>query len=234
MPKILIEVDTDSGAVRVVSGSAPVDESWRDETGFPKIKEFGRARFMLVAPVNPAWRPSMEAEVIGAAPAHLGDPGDPDGARSPAGFPTVAGRIIYGQGTFASDAELEAYIGAAALSQANMAAGDVARSQEQAALQPGAIDIATLTKDDLKFFWTFGMELLSYVGPVKVIHDFNAWMDYGRRDDGTGHVPAVPGIPGTVGWTVQEHQQARDGWAWGDYTGPLRAVVAKHRGVASL
>lgn len=139
--------------------------------------------------------------------------------------------------TFQTKEEHEDWKRRVAQRDQNLADAQAQIVADQAVLQPGALDIATLTKDDLKFLWTFGMELYADVGPMRIQHLFNSWMDSGRQDDGTGHVPPVVGIPGTEGWTVEEHQKARDGsggWDWSSYQGPLRARLAKRRNVEDI
>lgn len=232
MTKFLIEIDTDAGTASIVGqpSSGPANEDWRNETGFPKIVQFGRARFMLTAPINPKWRPSANAEVIGAAPAHLADPSG--GARSPAGFPLVDGRVLWGESTFANDAEVLDYITRVALRDANLIAGDAATAANAVVLQPGALDIRTLDADGLKFLWTFGNEIggdSTKVGPADLRKRFHHWLDYaGNADDGTGHAPTMDGLPATAGWPVAEFQKVRNGaWDWSGYHGPARALVPR-------
>lgn len=226
MPKMVIEIDTDAGTASVIgqAPSAPVNEDWRNETGFPKIVQFGRARFMLTAPINPAWQPSVNAQVIGQAPAHLSDPADPPGARSPAGFPTVSGRVLYGDQTFADDAEVTAAIGSSESVTGTTASQD--------ALLPGALDIRTLDADGLKFLATFVGEIggsSAKVGPAGIYKRFHHWMDYaGNSDDGSGHAPTLDVLPATAGWPVAEFQKVRNGaWDWSGYHGAARALVPR-------
>lgn len=103
--EILVELNVGGATVPV---SAPSEE-WRNETGWPLAKVFGRATFNMTAPTNPLWKPSLEAEVIGHQAA-LADPGAPSGSRSPAGFPTVNGRVQWGGQTFDNDEQVFACI----------------------------------------------------------------------------------------------------------------------------
>lgn len=232
MTKFLIEIDTEAGTASIVGqpSRGPANEDWRNETGFPKIKQFGRAQFMLTAPLNPRWRPSAHAEVIGAAPAYLADPSG--GARSPAGFPLHNGRVLYGDSTFENDAMLEDYIARTAMRDANLIAGDAALAAGDQVLAPGALDIRTLDADGLKFLWTFGSEIggdSTKVGPGGIRKRFHHWLDYaGNSDDGTGHAPALDVLPATAGWPVAEFQKVRAGaWDWSGYHGPARALVPR-------
>jgi hypothetical protein len=100
----------------VNAGQAPAEqaESWRTETGFPKLKVFDGATLMLYSPINPAWKPSMAAQIFGAQGAHVNDPSVPVGARSPMGFPMVRGSVLYGDSAFANDADVQKYMQAVA------------------------------------------------------------------------------------------------------------------------
>lgn len=95
------------------------DNSWANETGFPKHKTFGRATFAMTAPTNPMWKPSIEAEVIGSQGAFLVDPGVPSGNRSPAGFPAVNGKPQWGGQVFDNDDQVLAVIAQEAKDAAN-------------------------------------------------------------------------------------------------------------------
>jgi hypothetical protein len=96
----------------VNAGQAPATpgEDWRMETGFPKIKVIDGASLMLYSPVNPLWKPSQSAWVFSQSGAHVNDPSDPVGARSPAGFPMARGSVLYGDSAFANDADVMKYI----------------------------------------------------------------------------------------------------------------------------
>ena len=105
--EILAELNVGGATIPV---SQPVDEAWRNETGWPLAKVFGRATFNMTAPTNPLWKPTVEAEIFGSQGAALADPGVPSGARSPAGFPTASGRVQWGGQTFDNDEQVFAVI----------------------------------------------------------------------------------------------------------------------------
>ncbi len=103
--EILVELDA-GGVTIPPTPTTPPNEEWRNETGWPLAKTFGRATFNMTAPTNPLWKPSVEAEVFGSQGAHLADPGAPSGSRSPAGFPTAGGRVQWGGQTFDNDEQV--------------------------------------------------------------------------------------------------------------------------------
>lgn len=103
--EILVELD--AGGVTVPpTPTTPTNEEWRNETGWPLAKTFGRATFNMTAPTNPLWKPSVNAEVFGSQGAHLADPGAPSGSRSAAGFPTAGGRVLWGDQGFDNDEQV--------------------------------------------------------------------------------------------------------------------------------
>ena len=106
--EILVELEVGGATVPV---TPPVtNEEWRNETGWPLAKVFGRATFNMTAPTNPLWKPSVNAEVVGSQGAALADPGAPSGSRSPAGFPLAGGRVLYGDQGFDNDEQVWACI----------------------------------------------------------------------------------------------------------------------------
>ena len=217
--KVLIEVDTDTGAVRKVGDSpsaAPVDESWRDETGFPKLKQFGRAQFMMQAPTNPAWKISAESDVLGSQGAHLQDPSDPPGARSPSGFPVHKGRILYGQESYGSEAELFANVRATDARTQALVDGDAAAQVRNAVLQPGMLDMRTYNAEDLMFAGTFMSEIgAGKQGPRNIEKAFNNWWH-----DGTVKLPELP-------TTEEILERKHQSWDWSTYHGPVRALLPR-------
>lgn len=90
------------------------DESWRNEPGFPKLKTINGATFDLLTPLNPKYIGSVTDQVLGSQGAHIHDPASPQGARSPAGWPTVNGKPQYAGNVFEDDAAVQAYLDASA------------------------------------------------------------------------------------------------------------------------
>lgn len=96
-----------------------------DNTGYPKNVVFDGVTFHLYRPINPKWKPSQYAKMFGKHQV-LNDPSletTPDGfpSRSEAGYPLVynfvkdgkpykPAVILYGEQTFNTDEEVEAYI----------------------------------------------------------------------------------------------------------------------------
>ena len=90
-------------------------------------------------------------------------------------------------------------------------------------LEPGQLDCRTFTTEDAMFFWRFGAELTAYVGPRAAENRLINGLDEGRMP-----VPEFPNI-GFV-----DQAQLRGEWDWTNYRGPLRALLAKHRGVEDI
>lgn len=239
----------------VLAGPAtPGEEDWRNETGFPKVKTINGVTMMLKAPLNPLWRGSVTSEVFtsygktGADPSNSPDP-DTYPLRSPGGFPMVypvvldtdgklhvsnkvPPRISFDGQTFENDALVSDYIMRSKMRDDNLKAGDAAYAASVETLYPGALDIRTLDAEGLKFLWLFSTEIggdSTRVGPADIRKRFHHWMDYaGNMDDGTGHAPALPGLPATQGWTTDEFKAARNGgWDWSGYHGPARKLLPR-------
>lgn len=87
-------------------------------------------------------------------------------------------------------------------------------------LEPGQLDCRTFTTEDAMFFWRFGAELTAYVGPRAPENRLINGLDEGRMP-----LPEFPHI-GHV-----DQAQLRGEWDWSNYRGPLRGLLAKHRGV---
>lgn len=102
----------------------------------------------------------------------------------------------------------------------NLVAWGEAFAAKGEVLEPGQLDCRTFTTDDLYFFWQFGAELTAYVGPRAVENRLINNADIGAYPDSE-----FPNI-GPV-----DQAQLRGGWDWANYRGPLRAILAKHRGV---
>ena len=90
-------------------------------------------------------------------------------------------------------------------------------------LEPGQMDCRTFTTEDAYFFWRFSAELTRYVGPRAPENRLINGLDEGR-------MPMVefPGIG------IIDQAQLRGEWDWTSYRGPLRAILAAHRGVADI
>ena len=105
----------------------------------------------------------------------------------------------------------------------NLVAWGEAFAAKAEALEPGQLDCRTFTTDDAMFFWRFGAELTQYVGPRAPENRLINGLDEGRMP-----LPEFPAI-GPV-----DQALLRGGWDWSNYRGPLRAILAQHRGVADI
>ena len=237
MQRIIIEIPDNATPAQVASAALDAwgaksgggSDAWRDETGFPKVKLINGAHVMLQAPVNPEWEPSSAAQTFGRAPGtFVADPSSPPGARSRSGYPTVGGFIQFGDGSFRTEEDLAAWRGASA-QQGNQGGID---AQQQATLQPGAVDILTLDDADLRFLGAFYNELVptGLVGPVAIAHRLSHFMDYGASETNK-HVAELPNMGE---WDAAEAREIKNGKWDSNYRGPLRAVLAKHRGVDDI
>ncbi len=99
-----------------------------------------------------------------------------------------------------------------------------ANSPNQEALQPGQWDIRGANTDDVLFYWTFAGELNSYVGPRATVRRMLTWLDVGSTDT----FPEIPGLEKKAQFFI------RGIWDWHPYQGPLRAILAKHRGLVDI
>lgn len=90
-------------------------------------------------------------------------------------------------------------------------------------LELGQVDCRQFTTEDAYFFWRFGAELTAYVGPRAPENRLINALD-------AGSFPAqeFPNIPSV------DQAQLRGGWDWTTYRGPLRAILAGHRGVTDI
>ena len=102
---------------------------------YPRVETIMGAQFYLKAAIAPTWEPSQYGRMFGARQV-LPDPSNAEGdqpLRSPAGYPLVyliAGRparVLFGESTFADDAQVERYRAAVAESMA----GQQRRDEEQ-------------------------------------------------------------------------------------------------------
>lgn len=191
-----------------VPSSGGGDASWRNETGFPKVKLINGAHVLLHAPVNPEWQPSSMAQTFGGqAGSYVADPSSPPGARSPSGFPTVGGFIQFGDGSFQTEAQLTAWRGASA-SQGNQGGID---AQQQATLQPWQVDVKAIPREQLEGLLVAiarnEVGLSAKYGPTKLLHELSAFMPNGITDDGTGHVVPPPSFPELADLTVERAKQ---------------------------
>lgn len=92
-------------------------------TDYPRVVVVQGAQFYAKVPINPKWEPSQYGKVFGKKMI-LNDPSNaPDGKplRSAAGYPLYYGpdgkaRVLYGESTFSTDEQVEAYIVAVAAS----------------------------------------------------------------------------------------------------------------------
>lgn len=109
------------------------------------------------------------------------------------------------------------------VSEDDRARGEALRANDQAqaaadvVLQPGALDIRTMSAEDLLFYGTYSAELAGTVGPRDVEKVFVNWWQYGSAP--------LPDLPAT-----KDMIDRRVGWDWSTYHGPLRDLLSKHRG----
>jgi len=116
---------------------------------------------------------------------------------------------------YESEADRERGQNLVAWGQAFAAKGEV--------LEPGQLDCRTFTTEDALFFWRFGAEVTAYVGPRAPENRLINALDAGALPN-----PEFPNV-GAV-----DQAQLRGGWDHSTYRGPLRAILAKHRGVDDL
>lgn len=166
-----------------IKSSGP-SEDWRYETGFPKEKTIKGAMILLQAPVNPEWEPSQYAKTFGQQGYRVVDPSMPPGARSPSGYPTYRGIIMFGDETFKNEDELAKWRGAVA-AQGNQ--GDL-DAQQQAVLQPWQIDVKKLDRaqlEDLLYKLGHGesQTVFRNFGPTKLIHPLSLFMSASGIND---------------------------------------------------
>lgn len=105
----------------------------------------------------------------------------------------------------------------------NLVAWGEAFAAKGEVLEMGQIDCRTFDTDDAMFFWRFGAELTAYVGPRAAENRLINGLDEGRMP-----LPEFPNI-GPV-----DQAALRGAWDHSTYHGPLRAILAKHRGVADV
>lgn len=105
----------------------------------------------------------------------------------------------------------------------NLVAWGEAFAAKAEVLEPGQLDCRTFDTEDAMFFWRFGAELTAYVGPRAPENRLINALDAGALPD-----PEFPRIDGV------DQARLRGGWDWSNYRGPLRAILAKHRGVADI
>lgn len=217
MKTITITVDDNASAVTIMQavvdalakhpGAAAADD-WRHEGGYPKIKVFEGAALMLQAPINPDWVPSTIARVLGKDGRFVDDPAVPPGARSPAGYPTAGGRVMFGVEAFSNDTELATWRAAVA-AQGN---GGGLDAERQATLQPGQVDVKAIPRDQLEGLLVAiarnEVGLSARYGPTKLLHELSAFMTAaGITDDGTGHVVPPASFPELADMTVERAKQ---------------------------
>lgn len=215
MKKLTIEYNDDATPVEIMQAvlvalgsgkSGGGSDAWRSETGFPKAKVINGARVMMQAPTNPEWQPSSQAISLSSAPnTFVHDPSNPKGARSPAGFPTYSGRVMFADESFANDAELAAWREAVA-QQGNQAGIDAI---EQAKLLPGAVDVTTLPLSELEIVLADIVHVLANHGtthgPVRALHELSNLMTAaGITEDPArpGYIIAPPSFPQLGALTV--------------------------------
>lgn len=90
-------------------------------------------------------------------------------------------------------------------------------------LEAGQIDCRQFTTEDAYFFWVFGAELTAYVGPRAPENRLITALDTNNMPN-----PEFPNI-GPI-----DQSLLRGGFDLGSYHGPLRAILAKHRGVEDI
>jgi hypothetical protein len=121
--------------IGVVTGDAPQVPVELPVPTYPRLEVIQGAQFYLRAPIAPTWEPSQYGRMFGARQV-LPDPSNAKGEqplRSPAGYPLVyliAGRparVLFGESTFADDAQVERYRQAVAESMA----GQQRRDEEE-------------------------------------------------------------------------------------------------------
>lgn len=105
----------------------------------------------------------------------------------------------------------------------NLVAWGEAFAAKGEVLEPGQLDCRQFRTDDAYFFWLFGAELTAYVGPRAPENRMINALDAGSFPD-----PEFPLI------TNVDQAQLRGAWDWTGYCGPLRAILAKHRGVDAV
>lgn len=105
----------------------------------------------------------------------------------------------------------------------NLVAWGEAFAAKAEVLEPGQLDCRTFDLEDAMFFWRFGAELTAYVGPRAPENRLINALDVGALPD-----PEFPHI-GAV-----DQAALRGAWDHSMYQGPLRAILAKHRGVADV
>lgn len=124
---------------------------------------------------------------------------------------------------FTTQAELDDYLRRVQERDANLAEWDKAFAEKGEALEAGQLDCRNFNTDDAYFFWRFGAELTAYVGPRAPESRLINALDVGALPD-----PEFP----QIGYVDQA--QLRGGWDWTQYRGPLRAILAGHRGVTDI
>ena len=105
----------------------------------------------------------------------------------------------------------------------NLVAWGEAFAAKGEVLEPGQLDCRTFDTEDAMFFWRFGSELTAYVGPRAPENRLINGLDAGAVN------PAEFPKIGPV-----DQALLRGGWDWSGYRGPLREILAKHRGVADI
>lgn len=226
-----------AAVVGILNGtSSPASASWRDEIGFPKLKNINGVMYMLKSPLNPDWKTSPSDYVFGGVTAdgvrYLADPSNADAKhspRSPAGYPLIYGmepggvnsermrpRILYDGVTHESDLMIADYDRRVVERNANLAQWQVDANIRNAVLQPGAIDISSLNAEDLMFLGTFMSEIgVEKVGPRDIEKAFYNWFR-----DGTSPLLELP-------VTAQILERKHQPYDWSGYHGPVRALIPR-------
>jgi len=125
--------------------------------------------------------------------------------------------------TFATKAEHDDWKQRAAERDANLAEWGRAFEAKGEVLEAGQIDCRTFNINDLYFFWVFGAELTAYVGPRAAENRMITYADVGAFPQ--GEFPYIGRV---------DQALLRGGFDWSAYQGPLRALLAQHRGVSDI
>lgn len=127
------------------------------------------------------------------------------------------------QHTFQTQAEYEDFLRRLRERDANLVEWGRAFEAKGEVLEAGQIDCRTFNTNDLYFFWVFGAELTAYVGPRAAENRMITYADVGAFPQ--GEFPYIGRV---------DQALLRGGFDWQAYQGPLRALLAKHRGVSDI
>lgn len=166
----------------------------------------------LTIEIPDAGTPLYALRALGEALAAAAGGGQAAAGRADGGAPF--GRDPFGT-PYESEADRERGQNLVAWGEAFAAKGEV--------LEPGQLDCRTFDTEDAMFFWLFGAELTQYVGPRAPENRLINGLDAGAVNP-----VEFPNI-GPV-----DQALLRGGWDWSNYRGPLRAILAQHRGVADI